>query len=208
VILLPLDVDLASIVRPLSARVAPVVVVERAAWLDQPMAQAETRMRAVGDGDDAGTTAAVRTMYKRIGVDPTKTRPSSEALLRRVRRGDPLPRVNTAVDVINWTSLETRLPFGLYDADRLSGEVVVRRGVTGESYAGIRKDEVHVDGRLVLADDIGAFGNPTSDSLRTCVTTATRALLVVVFAPAQVAPREAEAALQRAVQRLGMGGDA
>ena len=54
-------------------------------------------------------------MYRRFGVDPTKTRPSSEALLRRVRKGDALPRVNNLVDVINWCSLESQLPFGLYD---------------------------------------------------------------------------------------------
>jgi DNA/RNA-binding domain of Phe-tRNA-synthetase-like protein len=63
--------------------------------------------------------AAVRTMYKRVGIDPTKTRPSSEALLRRVRKGDELPAINSLVDIINWCSLETQLPFGLYDLDRI-----------------------------------------------------------------------------------------
>ena len=56
----------------------------------------------------ADVVSAVRSMYRRFGVDPTKTRPSSEALLRRVRKGDPFPRVNSAVDVCNWCSVETR----------------------------------------------------------------------------------------------------
>src|SRR3990172_9039197 len=100
-------------------------------------------------------------MYKGVGLDPTKTRPSSEALQRRVRKGDELPRINSLVDVINWCSLESQLPFGLYDLDKIEGDVTLRLGRDGEAYAGIRKDEVHVAGRLTLADAAGAFGNPT-----------------------------------------------
>jgi DNA/RNA-binding domain of Phe-tRNA-synthetase-like protein len=118
-----------------------------------------------------------------VGLDPTKTRPSSEALLRRVRKGDPLPRINSMVDVCNWCSLEFQLPYGLYDADRVEGDVELRLGRTGESYAGIRKDDVHVANRITLADARGPFGNPTSDSARTMVTTATTRALLVVFAP-------------------------
>lgn len=200
--LVPVAAGLDTIVMPLSATVAPVAVVDHAPWMDAPIAETALRMRLPDDAAAAATTSAVRTMYKRIGVDPTKTRPSSEALLRRVRKGEPLPRVNSAVDAINWTSLETRLPFGLYDADRVAGPVTARLGAVGESYAGIRKDVVHVEGRFVVADAQGAFGNPTSDSWRTCVTTATRALLVVVFAPAPLARVDAEAALGLAVRRL------
>jgi DNA/RNA-binding domain of Phe-tRNA-synthetase-like protein len=64
--------------------------------------------------------------------------------------------------------------------------VTLRLGVPGEEYAGIRKDTVHVGGRLVVADADGAFGNPTSDSARTMVTAATADALVVVYAPADV----------------------
>ncbi len=112
-------------------------------------------------------------MYKRVGLDPTKRRPSSEALLRRVRKGEPLPRINSMVDVCNWCSLEFQLPYGLYDAARIEGHVVLRLGHDGESYPGIRKDDVHVGGRITLADAVGPFGNPRSDSARTMVTTAT-----------------------------------
>jgi DNA/RNA-binding domain of Phe-tRNA-synthetase-like protein len=122
-------------------------------------------------------------MYKRIGLDPTKTRPSSEALLRRVRKGDPLPRVNSLVDICNWCSAEFQLPYGLYDAAHVQGDITLRLGLAGESYPGIRKDDVHVAGRMTLADDQGPFGNPTSDSARTMVTTATQSAIVLVFAP-------------------------
>jgi len=101
-----------------------------------------------------------------------------------VRKGDTLPRINSMVDVCNWCSLEFQLPYGLYDAARIEGEVVeLRLGREGESYAGIRKDDVHVGGRITLADSRGPFGNPTSDSARTMVTTHTSRALLVVFAP-------------------------
>jgi len=149
--------------------------------LDEPLAAAESAMRS-GGGAEADQ-AATRAMYRRFGIDPTKTRPSSEALLRRVRKGDRLPRINTLVDVCNWCSAEFQLPYGLYDRDRLDGAIELRRGRAGEAYPGIRKDVVHVEERPVLVDRQGPFGNPTSDSARTMVTTATTSVLVAVYAP-------------------------
>lgn len=174
--------EIRAIVQPLTWTTGAIHVVDRDSRMDTPLAEAAARMRTAPEPVDV--IAAVRTMYKRLGIDPTKTRPSSEALLRRVRRGDPLPRINSLVDIINWTSLETQLSFGLYDASKVVGDVVVRRGLDGEAYAGIRKDEVHVGGRLVLADQSGPFGNPTSDSARTMVTTSTADAIVVIYAPA------------------------
>ena len=188
------DSAIAGIVRPGWFVAEDVHVVERDAALDEPLRQVAAVMRAATESADI--TAAVRTMYKRVGIDPTKTRPSSEALLRRVRRGDELPRVNSLVDIINWCSLETQLPYGLYDLDRIQGNVTLRLGRDGEEYAGIRKDVVHVGGRLTLADDLGPFGNPTSDSARTMVTTATTRALVVIFCPASVGEAVGTAALE------------
>ena len=128
---------------------------------------------------------AVRAMYRRIGIDPTKTRPSSEALLRRVRKGDHLPRINTLVDLCNWCSFEFQLPYGLYDRAHIEPPLELRLGRDGEEYSGIRKDVVHVAGRMTLADARGPFGNPTSDSARTMVTGETCDVLCVIFAPAE-----------------------
>ena len=99
-------------------------VVEREPRLDAPLATAEAAVRI----NRPEEVTAVRTMHKRIGLDPTKTRPSSEALLRRVRKGDPLPRINSMVDVCNWCSLEFQLPYGLYDAAHIDGDVELRWG--------------------------------------------------------------------------------
>jgi DNA/RNA-binding domain of Phe-tRNA-synthetase-like protein len=174
--------ELASIVRAGVLWLDDATVVDREPRLNAPLATAEAVVRT----NPPAEVASVRTMYKRVGLDPTKTRPSSEALLRRVRKGDTLPRINSLVDVCNWCSLEFQLPYGLYDAAKIDGDVELRIGRAGESYAGIRKDDVHVEGRIALVDSVGPFGNPTSDSARTMVTTATARALLVVFAPRDV----------------------
>jgi DNA/RNA-binding domain of Phe-tRNA-synthetase-like protein len=190
--------DLAAIVRPGLLWWDGARVVERDDRLDPCLEEAERRVRAHPPAD----SVAVRTMYKRVGLDPTKTRPSNEALLRRVRKALPLPRVNSMVDIINWCSLEFQLPYGLYDGRRIRGEVTLRLGHHGESYAGIRKDTVHVAERIVLVDDEGPFGNPTSDSARTMVTTETQDALVVVFAPAEVDELRLTRVLDTTAQRI------
>jgi DNA/RNA-binding domain of Phe-tRNA-synthetase-like protein len=190
--------ELSSIVRPGVIWLDGATVVERESRLDGPLAAAEAAVRAHPPAE----IAAVRTMYKRVGLDPTKTRPSSEALLRRVRKGGSLPRINSMVDVCNWCSLEFQLPYGLYDAAHIDGDVELRIGRAGESYPGIRKDAVHVDGRITLADGVGPFGNPTSDSARTMVTPETSQAMLVVFAPKEVESRQLAQVLDATSRRM------
>jgi DNA/RNA-binding domain of Phe-tRNA-synthetase-like protein len=191
--------DVAAVCRPAVAWLEGARVVDREPRLTARLADVESVVRQQPPAD----VAAVRTMYKRVGLDPTKTRPSSEALLRRVRKGDQLPRINSLVDVCNWCSLEFQLPYGLYDAAHVDGDIELRLGRDGESYPGIRKDDVNVGGRLTLADARGPFGNPTSDSARTMVTTATTSAIVVVFAPVAMEPKRLVQVLDETVKRMG-----
>jgi DNA/RNA-binding domain of Phe-tRNA-synthetase-like protein len=190
--------ELASVVRPAMIWWSGATVVLHEHRLDPLLAEAEAKVRISPPAE----SAAVRTMYKRVGIDPTKTRPSNEALLRRVRKGDTIPRINSAVDIVNWCSLEFQLPYGLYDAGKISGAVTMRRGTEGEKYAGIRKDEVNVGGRITVADDDGPFGNPTSDSARTMVTPATTELLVIVYAPTEIARPQLERVANMTAERM------
>ncbi len=190
--------ELASVVRPGVIWWSGATVVPHEHRLDPLLAEAEAKVRISPPSE----SAAVRTMYKRVGIDPTKTRPSNEALLRRVRKGDTIPRINSAVDVVNWCSLEFQLPYGLYYFSKVSGPVQMRLGADGEKYAGIRKDDVNVGGRITVADDIGAFGNPTSDSARTMVTTATTEALVIVYAPAEILRMQIARVLDVTAQRI------
>jgi DNA/RNA-binding domain of Phe-tRNA-synthetase-like protein len=148
-------------------------------------AQGEELRRLYPDAKSAEVPGAAeaRSLYKDLGLDPTKVRPSNEALLRRMLKGEALYTVNTLVDALNLGSLRAQLPFGLYDLDRVEPPILLRRGASGESYEGIRKGPVHAEGRPVLVDARGPFGNPTSDSARTAITLATRRALVVVYAP-------------------------
>lgn len=143
-----------------------------------------------------------RRLYRAFGVDPTRTRPSSEALLRRVLKGQGLYRINRLVDAINWGSLAMLLPIGLYDLDRARGDLEIRVGRSGEAFEGIRKGEVHVAGRLTVADALGPFGSPTSDSLRTSIRPETTRALAVVFAPGDFPRVEMEEGLTRLVGRV------
>jgi DNA/RNA-binding domain of Phe-tRNA-synthetase-like protein len=140
-------------------------------------------MQAARTGE-VGDTGRARALYRRFGIDPTRVRPSSEALLRRLKKGEPLPRVNSLVDVANAMSVQLQVPVGLYDLDKVRGEqLVVRLGVEGESYTGIGKERVNVAGRICVADVDGPCGNPSSDSARTMITTDTERAAWIYFLP-------------------------
>jgi len=129
---------------------------------------------------------AVRTIFHATGVDPTRYRPSSEALLRRAVKGKGLYFINSAVDVVNYFSLKTLLPMGLFDADRIKPPIEFRAGRDGETYQGVGRDVLNLTGFPLLADAVGPFGSAVSDSVRTRVTEATTRLLWVTFVPAGV----------------------
>jgi DNA/RNA-binding domain of Phe-tRNA-synthetase-like protein len=137
---------------------------------------------AASPGDIPGV-AAVRRLFAALGIDPTKTRPSSEALLRRVLKGQGISPVNNVVDTINLCSLQWLLPMGLYDLAELRGNLRLKLGGPGAGYPGLGKAWVNLEGRPALHDELGPFGAPTSDSFRTRVHNGTTQILLVVFAP-------------------------
>ena len=131
-----------------------------------------------------GDPAPARALYRRFGIDPTRVRPSSEALLRRLKKGESLPRINSLVDVANALSVQLQVPVGLYDLGKVRGvELVVRLGAEGESYTGIGKVQVNVANRICVADAEGPCGNPSSDSARTMITTDTERAAWIYFLP-------------------------
>ena len=174
---------------------ADVVVCERpAVWEETAQVAAALRAAHAGKLPSAidGLQEA-RDLYKSFGMDPSRHRPSSEALLRRVLQDKELYRLDSAVDCCNLASLCYLLPIGLYDLARVEGDVVLRTGRDGEHYDGIRKGAVNLAGRLGLFDARGGFGSPTSDSARTSVTTATRDVLAVIMATGAYTPRRMDA---------------
>ena len=122
-----------------------------------------------------------RAAYKAFGRNPGRYRVSSEALLRRVRRGDELYHINSVVDVNNLISVQSGLSVGSYDLDRINGTIVLRKAEQGEGYTGIGKDFLDLENMLVLSDDEGIFGCSMSDSTRAMVTEQTKDVLVVIY---------------------------
>src|SRR6202163_3381454 len=125
--------------------------------------------------------SATRTAYKALGKDPARYRGSAEALLRRVIAGKSLPQINAVVDIINLVSVESRLPIGLYDLAHVSGGIVFRAGRAGETYKGIGKNDLNLEGLPIFCDALGPHGSPTSDSERTMVTSETKQVLAIII---------------------------
>jgi DNA/RNA-binding domain of Phe-tRNA-synthetase-like protein len=121
-----------------------------------------------------------RKAFKALGKDPARYRGSAEALLRRMVAGKGLPEINAVVDVINLVSVESRLPVGLYDLAHVTGDVLFRTGRAGETYKGIGKYDLNLEGLPVFADAAGPHGSATSDSERTMVTTQTKSVLAII----------------------------
>lgn len=151
--------------------------------LDQALDEAvrKARERARDGAASVPEIKAARAAYKRCGKDPSRYRPASEALLRRVLKGEAPPRVNPVVDVNNLLSLETGLAMGVYDTARLEPPLLLRIGQATDAYEGIGRGALNVEGLPVLADGRGPVGSPTSDSTRAAVTEAVTDVLLVIY---------------------------
>jgi DNA/RNA-binding domain of Phe-tRNA-synthetase-like protein len=144
---------------------------------------------------DLEAVKRTRKLYHLLGVDPTKDRPASERLLRRVVQNRQLPKLNKLVDSVNLVSLSVQRPLGVYDWDKIVPPVLVRVGRPDESYLGIANEAIGLEGRLVLVDGEGLFGNPSHDSARTQVTLGTVRAMVVAWATADTPKSQLEAVL-------------
>lgn len=100
---------------------------------------------------------AYRDFFWRIGIDPTKIRPASEALTRRILLGRSLPQINTAVDAYNLASVGSKIPIAAFDSEEISGELTMRFAKEGEIFFGIgMKEEMGLSGgEVVIADEKG-----------------------------------------------------
>ncbi|MDO5813644.1 MAG: phenylalanine--tRNA ligase beta subunit-related protein [Bacillota bacterium] len=122
-----------------------------------------------------------RLAYKAFGRGPGRYRVSSEALLRRIRRGDDLYHINSIVDVNNLISIKSGLSVGSYDLNKVDGTIQLKKAEQGEGYDGIGKKYLDMRNILVLVDNQGAFGSSMSDSTRSMVINSTKDVLVVVY---------------------------
>ncbi len=148
------------------------------------------------------TVAALRSLFRAAGCDPTRYRPSSEALLRRLLKGDELPAIHPLVDLNNCVSVALAVPCCIVAEGSFAPPVVLRAGKPGESYESLR-GPFNLEGKPLLADAEGPFGTPITDSQRVKVTAETRRAWMVAYLPTSVpAGVLAEGAVERTLAAL------
>ena len=132
---------------------------------------------------DVPELRAYRDFFWRVGIDPTKIRPASEALLRRVMQGKELPRINTLVDSYNIASMETHVPLAVFDVAKLRSDLTMRMAFAGEKFMGIGMTvEETLTGKEVVVEDAGRLVAiyPYRDADDSKVTLATDSVVVLV----------------------------
>jgi len=148
---------------------------------------------------------AYRDFFWRVGVDPTKTRPASEALVRRILAGKMLPTINTAVDAYNLASIRTGIPIAAFDADTLGGDISMQFAEEGEEFLGIgMATPVMLHKNQVILTDKGAIVAvyPYRDSDTTKITLATKRVHIVACGVPGVEREKVRSAYELAVAHL------
>jgi DNA/RNA-binding domain of Phe-tRNA-synthetase-like protein len=150
------------------------------------------------------TVAAVRRLFRAAGCDPTRYRPSSEALLRRVLRGEELPAIQPLVDLNNCLSIELAVPCSMVVDGGFTPPVTLRAGRDGEAFESLR-GPFNLAGKPLLADAAGPFGTPITDGRRVRIRDDSRRAWLVAWLPAAVlAPEAALACLESLLRELPM----
>lgn len=125
--------------------------------------------------------AATRKVYRACGKDPSRYRPASEALIRRMLQGKQLYQRDTLVDLVNLASIAFRYSIGGFDADKFEGDTLTLGvGKAGEPYEGIGRGNINIEGLPVYRDCLGGVGTPTSDNERTKMMSDTSHLVVLI----------------------------
>ena len=140
--------------------------------LRETLAMEQVRLRPAID--------ATRKVYKALGKEPNRYRPSAEALTRRCVKGVELYRTLTIIDLINLMSLITGHSIGGFDADKVVGNICLGVGREGEPYEAIGRGPLNIHCLPVIRDEIGGIGTPTSDNERTKLSEHTTRLLMTI----------------------------
>lgn len=127
------------------------------------------------------TVKATREAYKKTGKDPSRYRPSAESLIKRIISGKELYQINNVVDIINLISFKTGFSIGGYDFEKISGEILFDIGKNTDVYEGLGRGVLNIEELPIFRDSLGAFGCPTSDSIRTGVTENTTSFLMIIM---------------------------
>lgn len=145
------------------------------------------------------TVAAVRKLFRNAGTDPTRYRPSSEALLRRVLKGDSIPAIHPMVDLNNLLSLRLMVPCCVIDAGVVEPPFNFRIGEPGESMESMR-GTFNLESKPLLEDAEGPFGTPITDSERVKIRSDTSEVWMVAYLPSESSSEEATKTLEELLE--------
>lgn len=124
---------------------------------------------------------ATRQAYKKCGKDPSRYRPSGEALCRRILKGMDLYQIDSMVDLVNLASIAFGYSIGGFDRDKIQGDsLTLGIGKADEPYEGIGRGPLNIEGLPVYRDELGGVGTPTSDNERTKMDLGTTHFLGIV----------------------------
>lgn len=166
------------------------VLIYRAEVVESPSELIELFMKSIdgikdkyelSDIADLTHIQSTRNAYKALGKSPSEYRNASEAMLRRIVKGNGLYQINNIIEINNLISVTTGYSIGSYDTDMIIGPIELRRAHDREKYQGIGKEAVNIEHIPTLYDEQGAFGNPTSDSRRAMVQTGEHNIMSVIY---------------------------
>ena len=132
--------------------------------------------------DAAPPVRATRQAYTAYGVNPKRYAPASEAMVKRILGGKPLPSINTMVDLNNVLSLKTLCPVGSYNRTSLQGRIQLRIGGADDRYLAIGNDTYSAEGFPILVDELGPFGGASRDSQRSMVSPGVTEVVTIIYA--------------------------
>ncbi len=122
-----------------------------------------------------------REIFKQVGTDPNRYRPSVEAIYRRIQKQNYLNTIHSAADLNNFFSMQYEIPIGIYDTNKINGDIEIRVGQLGDEYLGINGRTISMKDKILSSDETGAFGSPYVDSERTAVTIETKHAIQIVY---------------------------
>lgn len=148
-----------------------------------------------------------REVFKAVGTDPSRYRPSAEALYRRIKKQNYISSVHSAIDLNNFFSLRFEVPIGIYDSKNLTGDITITIGKAEDEYIGLNGRTNSINNMITSVDQEGPFGSPFVDSERTKVTKDTKqALQIIYFGPSitiEQANKQTKALMEMFVQIHG-----
>ena len=144
-----------------------------------------------------------RDFFWRVGLDPTKNRPTAKALIRRILAYKPIPNINNVVDSYNLASNKTEIALAAFDLDKLKGELILRNAVENEEFLGIGMDE-HIKLRgfevIISYEEKLVAIYPYRDSDNTKVESKTKSVLIITCGLPEIDLNDLECAKETVIK--------